>query len=429
MKHATLADWLAWQETLHPKSIDLGLERLQLTLARLNWRPPACPVITVAGTNGKGSTVAMLARIFAEQGYRTATFTSPHLLDYNERICIAERPISDASLIAAFERIDAARGAETLTFFEFNALAALVAFETAKPDVVILEVGMGGRLDAVNVVDADVAVITSIALDHCEWLGNDLETIGREKAGIMRRGRPAIYGDPLMPHSIATVAKELEVSLLRLEHDFHWQRDGDDWDWHGLGMRLTHLPAPALHGEIQYNNASTVIAVLTALRDRIPVEHEAIVRGLRTVRLAGRFQYVSNPHSDAQWVVDVAHNPAAAQTLASQLKSAPVAGRTIAVCAILGDKDIERIGAVLQDCVDEWVVCGLDSPRALPPRELAARLRASGIEIAAEGQNVARACRLAEQSSRKGDRVVVFGSFLTVAAALEYLAQSANTFC
>jgi dihydrofolate synthase / folylpolyglutamate synthase len=421
MKHITLADWLAWQETLHPKAIDLGLERLQRTLARLKWRPFACPVITIAGTNGKGSTVAMLTRILAEQGYRTATFTSPHLLEYNERICIAEQPVSDASLIAAFERIDAARENETLTFFEFNTLAALLIFETANPDVVILEVGMGGRLDAVNVVDASIAVITSISLDHCEWLGNDLETIGREKAGIMRRGQPAIYGDRLMPESIASVASEVGAPIFRLGKEFEWAREQTTWNWRGLGREHRDLPPPGLHGDIQFNNASTVLAALTALGDRLPVEHDAIVRGLRSIELSGRFQQVPHASSSAQWIVDVAHNPAAAQTLSAQLKSMPTQGQTVAVCSILGDKDVEGIGAVLKDCIDRWIVCGLDSPRAMLPHMLAERLRTIGISAEHQAKDVASACMIAEQVTAAGDRIIVFGSFLTVAAALKYL--------
>jgi len=421
MKHATLADWLGWQETLHPKAIDLGLERLARTLARLNWRRPSCPVITIAGTNGKGSTVAMLARILAEQGYRTATFTSPHLLKYNERICIAEQPVSDASLMAAFERIDTARENETLTFFEFNTLAALLIFETAHPDAVILEVGMGGRLDAVNLVDADVAIITSIALDHCEWLGNDIETIGREKAGVLRANRPAIYGDRQMPNSIGNIASSIAAPLFRLGHDFDWVGGSQGWTWRGLGNGHGDLPAPALQGEIQFNNAAAVIAALTVLGDRLPVTREAIERGLLTVALDGRFQHVPNARNSAQWVVDVAHNPAAAQTLAAQLASTPVSGRTIAVCSILADKDVEGIATALKGRIDEWIVCGLESPRALSPPALAARLRAVGAPIAHEAHDVVDACGVAERIAREGDRVIVFGSFLTVAAAIEYL--------
>jgi dihydrofolate synthase / folylpolyglutamate synthase len=424
MKHATLADWLGWQETLHPKAIDLGLDRLLRTLAKLRWQRPPCPVITIAGTNGKGSTVAMLARILAEQGYRTATFTSPHLLEYNERVCIAERSVSDASLIAAFERIEAARGEETLTFFEFNTLAALLIFQTANPDVMILEVGMGGRLDAVNIVDADVAVITSIALDHCEWLGNDVEAIGREKAGILRSQHPAIYGDRHMPDAIAHVASDLRAPLFRLGHEFDWTRDGEQWEWRGFGTVYSNLPAPALQGEVQFNNASAVIAALTTLHARLPLEHGAIERGLRTVTLSGRFQRVPNAKSAAQWIVDVAHNPAAAQILARQLANTGMQGRTIAVCSILGDKDIEGIAVALKGCIDEWIVCSVESPRALRSEVLATRLVAAGIAVAHETKEVADACRLAERISQAGDRIIAFGSFLTVAAVLKYLGRA-----
>src|SRR4029453_17949499 len=224
----SLPDWLSWQEKLHPSTIDLGLARMQRTLQRLQWRAPKCPVITVAGTNGKGSTVALTSRILAEAGYRVGTFTSPHLLRYNERIVIDGREVSDASLVAAFERIDAARSDDTLTFFEFNTLAALLVFDTAGVDAMVLEVGLGGRLDSVNAVDADVAIVTSISLDHMDWLGPDVESIGREKAGIFRAGRPAIFGSRTMPESIAEVARELGTPLYRLGHDFEWSRKQED---------------------------------------------------------------------------------------------------------------------------------------------------------------------------------------------------------
>lgn len=280
---------------------------------------------------------------------------------------------------------------------------------------------MGGRLDAVNVVDADVAVITSIALDHCEWLGNNVEAIGREKAGIMRSGRPVIYGDRAMPNSITAVASEFGAVLYRLGTDFDWQRDGDEWKWRGLGRAFSNLPRPALHGEIQYHNASAVLATITALGDRLPVEHAAIARGLRTVRLRGRFEVVPNPRSPAQWIVDVAHNPAAAQTLATQLERARTTGRTIAVCAILGDKDVEGVVAMLKDRIDVWIVCGLASARALPASDLAARFGSAGVTVAHHADDVAGACAIAEQISHPNDRVIVFGSFLTAAAAIEYL--------
>jgi dihydrofolate synthase/folylpolyglutamate synthase len=418
-----LADWLSWQETLHPNAIDLGLERLQRTLDRLNWRRPACPVITVAGTNGKGSCVALAARILAEGGYRVGTFTSPHLLRYNERIAVGGVEVSDAALMAAFERIDAARGDDTLTFFEFNAAAALLVFADSQPDAVVLEVGMGGRLDAVNVVDADVALVTSIDLDHCDWLGRDRESIGREKAGIFRAGRPAIFGAREMPASIVEHARELGADLQQLGRDFDWVKVGHGWSWRGRGGEQRDLPAPALHGEIQYDNAAAVLAALEALGPRLRVPRAAIERGLHTVALPGRFQVVrrSRPRP-VEWILDVAHNPAAARTLAAQLAARGCKGRTIAVCGVLADKDIDGIVGELRSSFDSWIVVGLHGARALAPDALAARLQSAGAKVEAVAADVAAGCRAAETLAQPGDRIVVFGSFLTVGPALALLA-------
>lgn len=441
MRPVTLSDWLSWQQTLHPSPIDLGLTRLNRTLARLGWRRPPCPVITVGGTNGKGSCVALLNRILAEAGYRVGMFTSPHLLRYNERIVIADREISDASLVAAFERIDAARGEDTLTFFEFNALAALLIFETAGLDVMILEVGLGGRLDAANAIDADAALVTSIALDHCEWLGGDVESIGHEKAGIFRQGRPAIFGSLAMPASIQKAADDCGARLLRLGREFRFTRQGsfihqqgsatpqsDRWSWWGTQSNLNDLPPPALVGEIQFDNAAAVLAVLESLSGRLAVDRAAIVRGLQNVRLPGRFQIVRDAEGmRAEWILDVAHNPAAARTLASQLAQRPLAnrehGRTIAVCGILGDKDIEGVAAELRLSFDEWIVARLDSSRAVDEQVLAQRLRNCGAKVSMVAADVASACSAAEGMATQADRVVVFGSFLTVGPAIEWLQQ------
>ena len=418
-----LADWLAWQETLHPNAIDLGLDRLQSTLDRLGWQRPACPVITVAGTNGKGSCVALAARILSEAGYRVGTFTSPHLLHYNERIVVAGVEVSDQALMAAFERIDAARGEETLTFFEFNAAAALLVFADADLDAVVLEVGMGGRLDAVNVVDADVALVTSIDLDHCDWLGRDRETIGREKAGIFRAGRPAIFGARDMPASIRESAQTIGADLQQLGRDFDWVRGGAQWTWRGRSTQQRDLPAPALHGEIQYDNASTVLAALEVLDARLPVPRSAIERGLQTVTLPGRFQVVRSP-AGVEWILDVAHNPAAARSLAVQLDARETAGRTIAVCGVLADKDIEGIVGALRDSFDRWVIVGLQGARALAPEALTTRVRNLGAHVEAVAADVVAGCRAAEALARAGDRIVVFGSFLTVGPALGWLYTS-----
>lgn len=417
----TLSDWLSWQEKLHPSSIDLGLERIGRTLQRLQWRKPACPVITVAGTNGKGSTVALTSQLLAAGGYRVGTFTSPHLLRYNERIVIDGREVSDASLIAAFERIDAARGEDSLTFFEFNTLAALLVFETAGLDAMVLEVGLGGRLDSVNVVDADVAIVSSIALDHCDWLGPDVETIGREKAGIFRPGRPAVFGSRQMPASIAEVARHLGTPLYRLGHDFDWRRVGDLWSWRGRGSSHENLPPPALIGELQFDNASAVLCALECLSSRLPLARSAIEEGLRRVTLPGRFQRVRWTSPAIDWILDVAHNPAAAQALAGQLAAHPATGRTIAVCGILGDKDIEGVAQAVQASFDAWIVVGVDSARAVPVDELSQRLAKVGANVVATASDVAAGCQAAEQLARGGDRIIAFGSFLTVGPALAWL--------
>jgi len=422
-----LAAWLAWQEKLHPNAIDLGLERLERTLDRLGWRRPACPVVTVAGTNGKGSCVALTARILAEAGYRVGTFTSPHLLRYNERIAVGGVEVSDAALMSAFERIDAARGDDTLTFFEFNAAAALLVFADAAPDAIVLEVGMGGRLDAVNVVDADVALVTSIDLDHCDWLGRDRETIGREKAGIFRAGRPAIFGARDMPASVGEYARQIGADLLQLGREFDCFRTGERWTWRGRRGEQRDLPAPALYGQTQYDNAAAVLATLEALESRLSVPRSAIERGLQTVALPGRFQIIrrSQPRP-IDWILDVAHNPAAACTLAAQLAASDRKERRIAVCGVLSDKDIEGIVGELRNSFDAWVVVGLQGPRALPPEELAERVHKVGVRVEAVAADVIAGCLAAQALAGAGDRIVVFGSFLTVGPALAMLAGQAS---
>lgn len=418
MRFTRLSDWLAWQEGLHPKTIDLTLDRVRRTLERLGWTPPRCPVITIGGTNGKGSCAALSSSILRAAGYRVGVFTSPHLVRYQERVVIDGREASDASLIAAFERIDEARGADTLTFFEFNTLAALLVFETAGVDAMVLEVGMGGRLDAVNVVDADVAIVTSIALDHCEWLGPDVETIGREKAGIFRRDRPAVLGSRAMPASIADAGQEAGARLLQLGREFDWSRNGGLWSWRGPDSSYSDLPPPALVGDIQFDNAATVLCALGCLQARLPVGRDAIERGLRAAQLSGRFQRI---HRECEWILDVAHNPAAAQTLAAQLAAHPIAGRTIGVCGILADKDIEGVGAALRNSVDAWIIAGLSGPRAVEPGMLSARLARTGANITATAATVQDACEAARRLAQRDDRIVVFGSFLTVGPALKFL--------
>jgi len=418
---ARLDQWLAWQQTLHHSTIELGLERVRAVLSRLQWRQPAYPIVIVGGTNGKGSCVALLDSIWSAAGYRVGTFTSPHLIRYNERIRIAGVEISDASLMAAFGRIDAARGDISLTFFEFNTLAALLAFETAGLDAMILEVGMGGELDAVNVVEPDVAIVASVSLDHCEWLGRDVETIARVKAGIFRAGKPALFGSRSRPQTIDARVQTLGAKLLCLGRDFDAVADRSTWEWLGVTQRQTALPAPALSGAIQFENAATVLMALECLKARLPVSRSALEHGLRFVRLAGRFQVVHAGDSRNEWLLDVAHNPAAATTLADNLRARPCAGRTLAVVGMLGDKDSVGVIERLKSLVDVWIVAGVDGPRALAPQALAERLAQAGVEVGHVARDVAEACEYARRLQRESDRVVVFGSFHTVGPALEWL--------
>lgn len=421
MRFTQLDDWLAWQQTLHHSTIELGLDRVRAVLNRLGWRQPSYPVIIVGGTNGKGSCVALLESIYAAAGYRVGTFTSPHLIRYNERIRIAGEEVSDAALIAAFDRIDTARGGISLTFFEFNTLAALLAFETANLDVMVLEVGMGGELDAVNVVDPDVAIVASVALDHCEWLGNDVETIARVKAGIFRAGKPALFGSRLRPATIDAYAQRLGARLLCLGRDYDASVNDAHWDWRGEIRSATRLPPPALSGAVQLDNAATALTAVECLQPQLPVSRAALEAGLTSVHLAGRFQTAVMGAAKNEWLFDVAHNPAAAITLASNLRARPCNGQTFAVIGMLGDKDIDGVVQQLKSEVDAWIVAGIEGSRALTPDDLSERLRRSGIAVTHVAANVAAACDYARAQLRPQDRVMVFGSFHTVGPALEWL--------
>lgn len=412
-----LGNWLDWQQSTHPRAIDLGLERVSRVLARTGWRRPGQPVVTIGGTNGKGSCTALLEAMLRAGGYRVAAFTSPHLVDYRERMRIDGEWVSEASLVAAFERIADACGDDSLTYFEHNALAALLVFESACPDAILLEVGMGGRLDAVNVVDADVAVVVTVGLDHMEFLGGDVESIGREKAGIFRAGRPAVCGLPDPPRSVVDCATSLGATLLLRGRDFHERVHADGaWDYCDALGRLEALPAPALEGVVQFANAATAIAALRQLQARLPVSREAVVRGLRSVRLPGRFQRVAG-RDGVEWVLDVAHNPEAAAALAASLTRHPVRGRTFGVVGMLADKDAVGVLEALRDRVDRWFAATIDGDRGQSDSELTARAAEAGITMTPAG-SVTEAVRLAEHEASAGDRIVVFGSFHTVGPAL-----------
>ena len=412
-----LEQWLEWQQSAHPRAIDLGLERVARVLGRTGWGGFRQPVITVGGTNGKGSCVALLDSLLRAGGHRVGTFTSPHLADYRERVRIDGQWVSEASLVAAFERIADALGDDSLTFFEFNTLAAFLVFETAAPDAVVLEVGLGGRLDAVNVVDADVAVVTSVGLDHMEYLGPDVESIGREKAGIFRAGRPAVCGMREPPRSVVDVARSAGATLQVRGRDFDGsEREDGRWDYRDAAGALAGLPRPALEGVAQIGNAATALAALRGLSSRLPLSRQAIEGGLAQVRLSGRFQRVAAPQG-FEWVFDVAHNPDAAAELAVNLARHRTPGRTYAVCGMLSDKDVPAVLAALACSVDRWFAATTDGPRGLRDADLVARAAGVGIAMMAGGA-ICDAMRLAAREARAGDRVVVFGSFHTVGPAL-----------
>jgi dihydrofolate synthase/folylpolyglutamate synthase len=419
---SSLGEWLAYQTQVHPNSIDLGLDRLRVVLDRLDWRQPEVPVITVAGTNGKGSVSGYCAAIMAAAGYRVGTFTSPHLRDYRERIRIHDRLVDAGELVSAFERIESARGDVGLTFFEFNTLAALLVFEAAQLDAWVLEIGMGGRLDAVNVVDPDVAVVVSIGFDHQEYLGTTIEAIAREKAGIFRPGRPAVLGSRDMPGIVEDTARAIGAPLKRLGSEYTCTREGSAWNFRGRSWNLVGLPAPALVGDMQYANAATAIAALEELGGRLRIPAAAVVQGLAGVRLAARFQVIAPATPGAPtWILDVAHNPAAARVLARNLRDRPSDGRTLAVCGILADKDAAGVVAELGDRIDAWWCVTTDGDRGRSGVSLAQTVERQVAAPVEAADTTFAGCAAALAHAKPSDRIVVFGSFHVVGPALDWL--------
>jgi len=421
---ATLAEWLAKLESMHPKAIDMGLERVAQVKDRLQIRFD-CPVIIVGGTNGKGSTCAMLESILMQAGYRVGLYTSPHLIDFNERARLLGEPAGDAALIEQFAAVEAARGDVSLTYFEFTTLAILRLFAQAQLDAVILEVGLGGRLDAVNVIDADVAIVTSVDIDHTEYLGNTREQIGFEKAGIFRPGKPAICSDPVPPQSLIDHAHAIGADLWLFGRDFNYSGDKQQWNYGGRGQRRNSLGYPSLRGANQLLNASAALAALEALRHRLPVGAQEVRNGLVLVELPGRFQVLPGRPSI---VLDVAHNPHAAATLAQNLNNMGFHPYTYAVFGAMQDKDIAGVIAHLKDIVDHWCLTDLPLPRAATAEQLKQKLLEAGV-VPQTGAGAERsietfaspAAAFASARSRAGenDRIAVFGSFLTVAGVME----------
>ncbi|MDZ4252953.1 MAG: bifunctional tetrahydrofolate synthase/dihydrofolate synthase [Sulfuritalea sp.] len=426
---AGLDVWLAHLEALHPRGsagIELGLERVAAVKARLGQRE-TCPVILVGGTNGKGSTCAMLERILLAAGYRVGLYSSPHLLRYNERVRVNGVAVDDAGLCAAFARVEQARGDAALTYFEFGTLAAWEVFAAAGLDAIVLEVGLGGRLDATNIYQPACAIVSGVDLDHMDFLGADREAIGREKAGIFRSGIPAICGDPQPPLSLTDHAAAIGARLQVLGRDFGYLKQEQQWLYWGraaddsaAAMRRGGLAFPALRGERQLANAACALAALDALHRQLPVAMKDIRQGLGTVELTGRFQVL--PGRPAV-VLDVAHNPQAARVLAANLGDMSFHRNTWAVFGMLADKDIDGVIDALRDRVTHWLPCSLEGRRAASANSLAGRLQSRGMKVAGVFAAPAAALAFAQENAGEDDRILAFGSFLTVAAALQMLGR------
>ena len=422
MQSKTLPQWLAHLETAHPTTIDMGLTRVAEVKNAMNL-VPSCPVIIVGGTNGKGSTCAFLSHIYAAAGYKVGTLTSPHLLRFNERIAINNQPVSDEDIVAAFERIEAARGDVSLTYFEFNTLAAVDIFRLHQVDVMILEVGLGGRLDAVNVFDADCAIVTSVDLEHQTYLGDTVEQIAKEKAGIFRAGKPAIFGQDPAPHSLGQHAKNIGAKLLQLNHQFSYLARIDSWQWQANnGSLKIDLPLPALQGAFQLNNAACAVAAVQIMRQQLPVSNEALAQGIAQAQNTARFQIIQQ---QPEIILDVAHNPHAARALASSLNALP-AKRTLAVFSILADKDSDAVISTLQGSIDEWYIAPLDLPRGMTLTALTAKLKKHDIQTIHPHNTIQAAYTAALSQVTENDRIIVFGSFHTVAEVLGSLKDKAN---
>jgi dihydrofolate synthase/folylpolyglutamate synthase len=415
----TLEDWLEWFETLHPKKIDMSLERVVAVLESLGLRKPPFKVITVAGTNGKGSCVAMLESIYWHAGYEVGAFTSPHLWRFNERIRVNGADASAAELVELFVIIEAALGAITLSYFEASTVAALLHFARQRVDVAILEVGMGGRLDSTNAVDTDCALIVSIDLDHSEWLGNDREAIGREKAGIVRRGKPVVIADRDTPRSIVAHAAAEGAIAHIIGRDFDFRREGAGWRRLHAESTAAPLPLPTFGAEEQVTNAAACAAVVDRLCADLPVTETALATGIASAYLRGRFE--RHGLDGVEWVFDVGHNPAAARRLRASLEGLPAARRTLVVFAAMRDKDLAGVLRPFVAGVDGWFVTQANAERGATGEELRQLLAALGARDVVVAADVGAASVAARMAAGPGDRVLVFGSFHTVGTAAEAL--------
>jgi dihydrofolate synthase/folylpolyglutamate synthase len=409
MSNLSLQQWQCYLESLNPHKIQLGLERVHKVALRLQANKFPCPVITVTGTNGKGSTVAFLENIYHAAGYRVGAYTSPHLFNFNERIQLFCNAVNNENLCEALTAVETARDDVALTYFEFTTLAAFVLFQQANLDVLILEVGLGGRLDAVNIIDADVAVITSIGIDHVEWLGADRESIGYEKSGIFRANKFVVCGDINPPQTVLQQAEKLNAKLFLKNRDFFSQNNESDWQWRGSQLELNSLPLPSLDIE----NAATALMVVQLLQPHLAVDLTAIKTGIQSAFLPARFQRIDN------CIFDVAHNPHAAEWLANKLHQNPVSGRTFAVVGMLADKDIPGTLRSLLPAITEWYVGDLTGPRAAKGEVLKNALEEMGVTRCFNHPSVIHAYQAAQCVAGEQDRIVIFGSFYTIIEILK----------
>ncbi len=416
----SLDDWLPWLESLSPREIVLGLERVKVVLGRLalpRWQR----VIHVAGTNGKGSSVAMLEALMRAEGMLTGCYTSPHVLRYNERIRIDGQAASDAQIIAAFVTVEAAREDVPLTYFEFGTLAALVAFAAAGAETLVLEVGMGGRLDAVNAIEPDASLITNISLDHCAWLGNDRESIALEKAGIMRPGKPVVFGSPDVPATITAHADEIGADLWLAGTDFVYKLNAtpnNSWSWSGRNVRVETLQRPALAGDFQLQNAAAVLALVEAMGLEDLLQTARINKAFGELKLPGRFQFVDQHR---KWLLDVAHNADSARVLAESMANLSVKGSITAIVGMQADKDVQGIIAPLSGLVDRWIAITVEGLRGNPAATLARDIANQCNKSCLIASDLQQAMQCADSRAAEGDLILVTGSFFTVGPALEWL--------
>ena len=416
---APLSDWLSWLEKCSPNEIELGLGRVQVVLERLGLERPA-HLMLIAGTNGKGSCVAMTQALLLASGVSVGAYTSPHVLRYNERIVVDGTEATDTEIIAAFERVEAARADVPLTYFEYGTLAAMLVFAAADVQAWVLEVGMGGRLDATNVLDPTVAMITNVSLDHCDWLGDDVESIAVEKAGVMRKGVAVVFGAETVPKAVLACATALGADLLVAGRDYAHARNPDGtWSWRGRTRSLQALQPPGLMGSFQIGNAAAVLSMLDAAGFAAPLNTASVNAVLPALSLTGRAQRVMK--HGTEWLLDVAHNPAAAAVLAETLQANAVAGTTTAIIGMLDDKDAAGVILPLQNQVDRWIAVTADSHRAVPANELARRIANVCDRPCLVADSLAAAIEFARRDVAENDRILVTGSFFLVGPVLKQL--------